>query len=110
MTNCIFCNIVAGEIPCSKAYEDELVLAFADINPQAPVHVLIIPKFHATQVDANTSVLAAHCLVVAEMLAVKLELADGFRIVTNRGTHGGQTVPHLHFHLLGGKQLALEMG
>jgi len=110
VSDCIFCKIIAGEIPCNKAYEDELVLAFHDINPQAPVHVLIIPKLHVQQIDGTNSILAGHCFAVAEMLAVQLELSDGFRIVTNRGTHGGQTVEHLHFHLLGGRQLELTMG
>jgi len=101
---------VAGEIPCNKAYEDELVLAFHDINPQAPVHVLVIPKLHIKQIDGSNGVLAGHCFAVAEMLAVELGLADGFRVVTNRGEHAGQTVGHLHFHLLGGRQLELTMG
>ena len=106
MSDCIFCRIVAGEIPCNKVYEVDQALAFYDINPQAPVHVLVIPKAHTELM----TVAAGYCLAVAEMLAAQLGLADGFRVVTNRGEHAGQTVAHLHFHLLGGKQLALTMG
>ena len=115
MTNdCIFCKIVAGEIPCKKAYEDDEVLAFYDINPQAPVHVLIIPKARVAHgvadIDESNSAVAGRCLAVAAKLAKELGLADGFRVVSNNGPAAGQTVAHLHFHLLGGRQLMLEMG
>ena len=101
MSDCLFCKIVAGEIPSTKVYEDETVLAFRDINPQAPTHVLVIPKAHAA--------LAAHCLEVAAIVAKQENLTRGFRVVSNCGDDAGQTVHHLHFHVLGGKQLSLEM-
>jgi len=108
--DCIFCKIVAGEIPCKKAYEDDEVLAFYDIAPQAPVHILIIPKVYTEDITLGNAALAGRCLAVASKLAGELGLADGYRIVTNKGAHAGQTVAHLHFHLLGGRQLGLSMG
>jgi len=110
MSGCIFCKIIAGEIPCKKAYEDDDVLAFHDISPQAPVHVLVIPKLHTEEVTEENSAIAGKCLAAADKLAKEFGLADGFRIVTNRGPVAGQTVPHLHFHLLAGRQLDLTMG
>ncbi len=109
MDFCLFCEIAAGRIPSTKVYEDELVYAFKDINPQAPVHVLIIPKNHvmasAAGVTAENAGIVAHIFTVAAKLAAELELANGFRIVTNSGSDACQTVNHLHFHLLGGKQM-----
>lgn len=114
MENCLFCKIAAGEIPSSKAYEDELVLAFHDIAPQAPVHVLIIPKRHvmdAYHLDKGDDALLYHMFEVANKLAAELGIAErGFRIVTNIGEDGGQSVPHLHLHLLGGRSLQWPPG
>ena len=112
MENCLFCRIIAGEIPSEKVYEDDEVLAFKDINPMAPVHILIIPKKHidgADKLDENNSAVAAKIFAVASRLAKELKLDNGFRIVTNVGSDGGQTVRHLHFHLLGGAKLRMEL-
>ena len=109
---CLFCKIVAGEIPSTKVYEDERVLAFRDINPQAPTHILVIPKAHIASVadiTAENSAVVAHIFEVIPMIAEKEGLANGYRVVSNCGADAGQTVPHLHFHILGGKELALEM-
>ena len=112
MSDCLFCKIVAGDIPSTKVYEDETVLAFRDINPQAPTHVLVIPKAHisgASEINADNAALVAHCLEVAAIVAKQENLTGGFRLVSNCGPDAGQTVGHLHFHVLGGKQLSLEM-
>ena len=112
MENCLFCKIVAGAIPSTKVYEDETVLAFRDIAPQAPTHILVIPKTHIPSVDgineANSDVVA-HIFRVIPQIAAAEGLTEGYRVVSNCGPHAGQTVHHLHFHILGGKQLALEM-
>ena len=111
--DCIFCKIAAGEIPSQKAYEDDQVLAFYDLDPQAPVHVLIIPKQHivsAAAVTPENSAVLAHIFEVAAKLAAELGLNDGFRVVTNSGMAAGQTVPHLHFHLLGGRDFTWPPG
>ena len=106
---CLFCRIVAKEIPSSIAYEDDKVIAFHDINPAAPVHVLIIPRKHISDLIALTeedNFLVAHIHQVAKKLAADLGVASsGFRLVNNCGGDGGQTIEHLHFHLLGGRQL-----
>lgn len=110
--DCIFCKIIAGEIPSSKVYEDEHVLAFKDINPQAPVHVLVIPKTHIESVDkldATNADIAAKVLAAVPAVARKSGLTEGYRVITNVGKHGCQSVFHLHFHVLGGKQLPAEM-
>ena len=112
MENCLFCKIAAGVIPSTKVYEDELVLAFRDIAPQAPTHILVIPKAHISgmsEVNAENATLAGHCLAVAAQVAKAEGLTNGYRIVSNCGDDAGQTVHHLHFHILGGKQLAMEM-
>ena len=112
MSDCIFCKILSGEIPSSKVYEDEKVLAFKDINPMAPVHILIIPKEHIEGVDMLTeenAPVVGHIMLVAKRLAEEYHLDNGYRIVSNVGEHGGQTVRHLHFHLLGGKKLNIEL-
>ena len=112
MNDCIFCKIVAGVIPSTKVYEDESVLAFRDIAPMAPTHILVIPKEHipdAGSVTAETSAVVAHIFEVIGKIAKEEGLTEGFRVVSNCGPHAGQTVPHLHFHILGGKQLSLEM-
>ena len=109
---CLFCKIVEGEIPSTKVYEDDTVLAFRDINPQAPTHILVIPKCHIPSVDgitAENSSLVAHIFEVIPQIARAEGLENGFRVVSNCGSDAGQTVPHLHFHILGGKALALEM-
>lgn len=111
--DCIFCKIIAGEIPSTKVYEDETVFAFKDINPMAPVHILIVPKEHIESVNgitAENSAVVAHIFEVAAKLAEEFGVAkDGYRVVTNCGANAGQSVFHLHFHLLGGMQLKLEM-
>ncbi len=112
MSNCLFCKIVAGEIPSTKVYEDETVLAFRDIAPQAPCHVLVIPKAHIADVNgitAENSAVVAHIFQVIPQIAKAEGLENGYRVVSNCGPDAGQTVPHLHFHILGGKTLALEM-
>ena len=112
MSNCLFCKIVAGEIPSTRVYEDETVLAFRDIAPQAPCHVLVIPKAHiddANGITTENSAVIAHIFQVIPQIAKAEGLENGYRIVSNCGPDAGQTVQHLHFHILGGKQLALEM-
>jgi len=108
--DCIFCKIIAGDIPSAKVYDDEFVYAFRDINPQAPTHVLIVPKKHMANVMECDNETMGHILDAAKAIA-KAEgvTEDGFRLVTNCGTGAGQTVFHLHFHLLGGKQLSDHM-
>ncbi|WP_343252777.1 histidine triad nucleotide-binding protein [Ligaoa zhengdingensis] len=103
--DCLFCKIAAGEIPSKKLYEDDQVLAFYDIDPQAPVHFLVIPKQHIPSADALTgenSAVVAHVFEVVAKLAAELGLKNGYRVVNNCGADGGQTVGHLHFHVLGG--------
>ena len=112
MNDCLFCKIVAGVIPSTKVYEDETVLAFRDIAPMAPTHILVIPKAHiasVAEVTAENSGVVAHIFEVIAQIAKAEGLDEGFRVVSNCGTHAGQTVYHLHFHILGGKQLSLEM-
>jgi len=111
--DCIFCKIAAGDIPAKKAYEDDQCLAFYDLDPQAPVHVLLIPKQHIASVNELTeenSGVVAHIFTVAAKLAGELGLENGYRIVNNCGEDGGQTVQHLHFHLLGGRSMAWPPG
>ncbi|MGM9599173.1 MAG: histidine triad nucleotide-binding protein [Faecousia sp.] len=108
MNDCIFCKIIAGEIPSKKLYEDELCLAFYDIQPLAPQHFLVIPKEHLTganKIDANNAAVVGHIFAVIAKLTAQLNFSDGYRVVTNCGEDAGQTVKHLHFHVLGGKQL-----
>ena len=112
MTDCLFCKIIAGDIPSNKVYEDESVFAFYDIDPQAPTHFLVIPKEHIAscgEVTADNAAVVAHCLEVAAEVARLEGLTGGFRLVSNCGPDAGQTVNHLHFHVLGGKELSLEM-
>ncbi|MBR5343233.1 MAG: histidine triad nucleotide-binding protein [Oscillospiraceae bacterium] len=107
--NCIFCRIIKGEIPSAKVYEDEYVRAFRDINPQAPVHVLVVPKKHiasAAEVDESNSVYVAKCFEAIAKIARGEGLENGFRVVNNCGEDGGQTVMHLHYHLIGGVKLS----
>ena len=110
--DCLFCKIVAGDIPSTKVYEDELVYAFRDIAPQAPTHILVIPKAHIASVAELTpenSAVVAHIFTVIPKIAEAEGLTGGYRVVSNCGPDAGQTVFHLHFHILGGKPLALEM-
>ena len=110
--DCLFCKIVAGEIPSTKVYEDETVLAFRDIAPQAPTHILVIPKTHIASVaaiNAENSGVVAHIFEVIAKIAAQEGLEGGYRVVSNCGPDAGQTVHHLHFHILGGRQLTLEM-
>ena len=112
--SCLFCKIVAGEIPSAKVHEDELVLAFDDINPRAPVHQLIIPKRHiasAAELTEDDAALLGRLFAVAAELARAAGLhASGYRLVTNVGADGGQSVDHLHFHLLGGRAMTWPPG
>jgi histidine triad (HIT) family protein len=107
MTNCLFCKMIAGEIKPDTVYEDETVLAFRDINPQAPIHILIIPKRHiATLNDMDDPLLSGHLLETAVQLARKEGIAEeGYRTLFNCNSHGGQAVYHLHLHLLGGRPM-----
>ena len=110
--DCLFCKIIAGEIPSTKVYEDDQVLAFRDINPQAPSHVLVIPKVHISGcngVTAENSGVVAHIFEVIPQIARAEGLTNGYRVVSNCGPDAGQTVPHLHFHILGGRELNLDM-
>jgi histidine triad (HIT) family protein len=110
MENCIFCRILSGEIPSNKVYEDEHIYAFRDNQPQAPVHVLIVPRVHMPDVLALDGETAARLLTAAKAVA-RAEGIDktGFRLVTNCGRHGAQSVGHLHLHVLGGTQLGGKM-
>ena len=106
--NCLFCKIINGDIPSAKVYEDEYVFAFRDINPQAPVHVLVVPKAHiasAAELDAGNSVYVAKCFEAIAKIAAAEGLERGFRVINNCGEDGGQSVMHLHFHLIGGVKL-----
>lgn len=112
MENCLFCKIIAGTIPSTKVYEDETVLAFRDIAPQAPTHVLVIPKTHiegCSGITAENSAVVAHIFEVIPEIARTEGLENGYRVVSNCGADAGQTVPHLHFHILGGRTLNLQM-
>ena len=110
--DCIFCKIVAGEIPSTKVYEDDSILAFRDINPEAPVHVLVIPKTHIDSADcigSENSAVVAHIFECIPKIAESEGLGNGYRIITNIGEDGGQSVHHMHFHILGGKKLPLKL-
>ena len=113
MSDCLFCKIAAGEIPSNKVYEDDTVLAFRDINPQAPTHILVIPKAHAAdsaaQITAENSAVVARCFEVIAKIAAQEGLDAGFRVITNAGAAAGQTVPHLHFHILAGADMAEKL-
>lgn len=110
--DCLFCKIIAGEIPSAKVYENDKVYAFRDINPQAPTHILIVPKEHisdASELEGKTAAIAADIFEAAAIIARAEGLTNGYRVVTNCGPDACQSVHHLHFHLLGGKQLAEKM-
>lgn len=110
--SCIFCQIAAGEIPSTKVYEDDSILAFRDINPMAPTHILVIPKAHfasVAEITPENSGVVAHIFETIPVIAAQEGLDNGYRVVTNCGPDAGQSVGHLHFHILGGKELSLEM-
>ena len=110
--DCLFCKIIAGEIPSSKVYENEYVYAFHDINPQAPTHILVIPKAHlvsADEVSGENSVFVAKVFEAIPKIAAEAGLSGGYRVITNCGVDACQSVKHLHFHILGGKQLSENM-
>ena len=113
MSDCIFCKIAAKELPSETVYEDDQVLAIKDINPLAPVHLLLITKKHITslnEVSSEDEGLMGHILMLAQKLAQEFGVAEsGYRVVTNIGKEGGQAVPHLHFHVLGGKPLGVRI-
>ena len=107
--SCLFCKIIAGDIPSTKVYEDKYVFAFRDINPQAPVHILVVPKEHiccTAAIDGNNSVCVAKCFEAIAKIAKAEGLDKGYRVVNNCGEYGGQTVMHLHFHIIGGTKLS----
>lgn len=111
--DCLFCKIIGGEIPSNKVYEDDTIYAFRDIDPQAPVHILIVPKEHiasAKDINETNSAVVAHIFEVAAKIAKAEGLDDGFRIVNNCGDSAGQTVKHLHFHLMGGREFTWPAG
>jgi histidine triad (HIT) family protein len=109
MEECLFCKIIKGEIPCKKVYEDEYIFSFEDINPEAPKHVLVVPKVHISSINEITEQqkdLIGHIFISISKIAKELNISEsGFRVVSNCGEDGGQTVNHLHFHLLGGRTL-----
>lgn len=106
MEDCIFCKIIKGEINAELKYEDERAIAIEDVNPQSPIHLLIIPKKHIKNTNEATAALLGHCLAVASKLAAEYEIDEsGYRIVVNCNEDGGQSVGHLHIHLLGGRQM-----
>ena len=108
MNDCLFCTIIAGEIPCTKVYENEKVFAFRDINPQAPVHVLVLPKEHmdsANVINAENVGNVAAVFEAIPQIAAAEGLTDGYRVINNCGADAGQTVMHIHFHLIGGRKL-----
>ena len=110
--DCIFCKIIAGEIPSSKVYEDDMILAFNDINPEAPVHILIVPKTHIESMNAVTAENSKYVSAIFEKIpeiAKAAGLTNGYRVISNCGEDGGQSVMHLHFHLLGGTKLPIHV-
>jgi histidine triad (HIT) family protein len=111
--DCLFCSIARGEVPSSKVYENDDVYAFLDIDPQAPFHAIVIPKQHiksAADINGENSVLVARVFEAIAQIAKQENLADGFRVVSNCGRQGGQTVDHIHFHLLARRNLAWPPG
>lgn len=111
--SCIFCKIVEGQIPSTPVYQDDLVYAFADLHPQAPVHLLLVPREHIASIDEadeSKRALLGHLLLTAAQLAGKKGLSQGYRVVVNTGDNGGQTVDHLHLHILGGRAMTWPPG
>ena len=112
MSNCLFCKIIAGDIPSTKVYEDETVYAFRDIAPQAPAHILVVPKAHIDScngITTDNSAVVAHIFEVIPQIAKAEALENGYRVVSNCGDDGCQSVKHLHFHILGGRKLSETM-
>lgn len=113
MENCIFCKIIAGVIPSTKVYEDEDMLIIKDINPQAPVHLLLLPKQHYANImemSESQAQILAKCIKKLSTLTDKLGLKNGFRLISNKGSDACQSVEHLHIHILGGEKLTEKMG
>lgn len=114
MLDCIFCKIIKGEIPSKKVYEDDKILAFHDINPEAPVHVLVVPKEHINSlngINETNSDVVSHIFLTINKIVKDLGISEsGYRVLTNTGKDGGQTVSHMHFHVLGGKELPIKLG
>ncbi|MCE9536028.1 MAG: histidine triad nucleotide-binding protein [Nitrospirae bacterium] len=114
MSECLFCKIVARTIPAALVYEDDLVVAFDDINPQAPIHTLVIPRMHVTSIaelqDSDVALLGRLMLAGNKVAKLKGIAESGYRLVVNTGAHGGQSVFHLHLHMLGGRHLAWPPG
>lgn len=114
MENCLFCKIIKGEIPCSRVYEDDNVVAFKDISPEAPVHILVIPKIHVESAnyitEKNSSIVSNVFLAINKIVKDQGIDKTGYRVVNNCGEQGGQTVMHLHFHILGGRNLTWPPG
>lgn len=112
MEDCIFCRIIKGEIPSTKVFENDSVLAFLDINPVAPVHIVVVSKQHISSVaaiDSSNSMVVSKIFEAIAIIAREQNLTEGYRVVSNIGPAAGQTVPHLHFHLLGGKTMSLTL-
>lgn len=110
--NCVFCKIIKGDIPSTKVYEDKLCYAFRDINPQAPTHILVVPKAHiqsVAEVSSKNEALVGHMFTVIAKIAREEGLDGGYRVISNCGPDAGQTVPHLHFHILGGTKMGERM-
>ena len=110
--DCLFCKIIKGDISSNKVYEDDLCYAFRDIAPQAPTHILVVPKAHiasCAEVTAENAALVGHIFTVIARIAAQEGLVNGWRVVSNVGPDAGQTVPHLHFHILGGKAMSGQM-
>ena len=106
--DCLFCKIASGQIPSNKVYEDERILAFYDINPEAKIHVLVIPKAHiesANEINQSNSNVVAYIFEKIPQIALKAGITNGFRVITNSGADSCQSVMHLHFHILGGEKL-----
>lgn len=114
MSDCLFCKIIAGDIPSDKVYEDDKMLAFKDIEPQAPAHIVIVPKAHissANEITSENAEYIAHIWTVIPKIAKELGIAEnGYRVVNNCGKDGGQTVNHIHFHLMGGREFGWPAG
>ena len=111
--DCLFCKIIDGTIPSGKVYEDEYVFAFKDINPQTPVHILVVPKIHMESADAvngENSVYVAKIFEAIPKIAAEAGLTNGYRVITNCGADACQSVKHLHFHVMGGRPLPENMG
>ena len=112
MENCLFCRIISGDIPSAKVFEDDFVYAFRDINPQAPVHVLVVPKEHLSSLsdtEKSSDALLAGCLRAIRVIAANEGLENGYRVVSNCGPDACQSVQHLHFHILGGRKMGEQM-